>query len=148
MGRRSYKGLFKPRNPHKYKGDLENIVWRSSWELKLMNQLDKSKSVLEWSSEPFAIKYISPVDNRMHRYFPDFYVYSISKNGKRTKCLIEVKPAHETRPPKPGKRKSKRFLTEQKTYHVNQAKWDAARKFCNKVGWDFRVATEYQLGIK
>lgn len=146
--RRSYKGKFKPRNPEKYKGDLNDIIWRSSWELKFMNALDTNPNVMFWSSEPFPIRYVSPKDNRVHRYFVDFYVDSKNKNGTRTKSLIEVKPEYQTKPPKQGKSKSKRFLTESVTYAVNQAKWHAARNFCKKQGWHFRIATERELGIK
>ena len=32
-----YKGKFKPKNPTKYKGDLKEIVYRSSWELKMIS---------------------------------------------------------------------------------------------------------------
>lgn len=146
--RRSYQGKFKPRNPHKYKGDVNDIIWRSSWELKLMNQLDTSKNVVEWASEPFPIKYTSPKDGRVHRYYVDFYVKTRTKDGKLRTTLIEVKPEYQTVPPKKGKRKSNRFLTESVTYAVNQAKWRAAKLLCEQQGWKFRVMTEKHLGIK
>ena len=28
----TYKGKFKPKNPSKYKGDIKEIVYRSSWK--------------------------------------------------------------------------------------------------------------------
>ena len=52
---------------------------------------DKNENVLEWGSEEIIIPYISPVDNRAHRYFPDFYVRARTKTGKTQKFIIEVK---------------------------------------------------------
>jgi hypothetical protein len=42
----SYKGWFRPKNPIKYKGDAANIVYRSSWELRVMKHLDIDPNVL------------------------------------------------------------------------------------------------------
>ena len=84
-----YKGKFKPKNPIKYKGDLKEIVYRSSWELKMMKYCDTTKSIVEWGSEEIVIPYLSPWDGRYHRYFPDFYVKVRSKNGSLKKYIIE-----------------------------------------------------------
>ena len=81
----AYQGKFKPKNPSKYKGDPTNIVYRSSWELKLMMYLDTHPNVLKWGSEEIVIPYESPVDGRMHRYFPDFFVEQINTEGKKEK---------------------------------------------------------------
>ena len=70
----SYKGKYKVKNPEKYKGDPTNIIWRSLWERKYMKYLDGNPNILEWSSEEFFIWYKSPIDNRQHRYFPDFFL--------------------------------------------------------------------------
>ena len=34
------------------------------------------------------------------------------------------------------------------TYAKNQAKWEAARKYCDKNGWEFKILTEYELILK
>ena len=78
----TYKGRYKVTNPKKYKGDLSEIVYRSSWELKFMRWCDFNKSVLEWGSETTIIPYKSPVDSKVHRYFVDFYIKVKSKDGK------------------------------------------------------------------
>jgi trans-aconitate methyltransferase len=70
----AYKGVFKPKNPQKYNGDPTNIIYRSSWELKYMMYLDSHENVLSWSSEEVIVPYRSPIDNKVHRYFPDFVV--------------------------------------------------------------------------
>ena len=77
----SYKGRFTPKNPQKYAGDATNIIWRSTWERKVMDWLDQSESVVYWSSEELAIKYYNPVDNKIHRYFPDFIIKVKKKDG-------------------------------------------------------------------
>jgi hypothetical protein len=140
----SSKGRFKPKNPQKYKGDPTNIVYRSGWELKLMGYLDAHEEVVQWASEEFCIPYRSPVDNRIHRYFPDFWV----KKTDGTVVVIEVKPASQAEPPKQPKRMTRRYVNEVFEYGKNQAKWKAAREYCSDRGWQFEVFTERELGIK
>lgn len=145
----SYKqGWFKPLNPKKYIGDPTNIVYRSGWEKKFMSWLDTKESVTAWSSEEVIIPYISPVDNRPHRYFVDFYVETVGSNGETKKMLIEVKPRVQTQEPKSPKRRTKRYITEVVTYGVNQAKWKAAEEYCRKKGWEFKIITESELFAK
>ena len=84
----TYKGLFKPKNPSKYRGNVNEIVYRSSWELKMMKYCYTTKSIVEWGSEELVIPYISPWDGRYHRYFPDFYVKVRDKNSNIKKYII------------------------------------------------------------
>lgn len=143
-----YQGYFKPKNPHKYKGDPTNIIYRSSWELKLMKYLDERKDVVKWGSEEIVIPYRSPIDGKVHRYFPDFIVTKINKDGIQETALIEVKPKSQTQPPKRQNKITKRYLTEVKTWGVNEAKWRAALEYCKDRGWTFHIFTEKELGIK
>lgn len=142
----SYKGWFTPKNRSKYKGDSENVVYRSSWELKVMKWLDENPSVIWWASEELIIKYRSPIDQRIHRYFPDFIVRLKQKNGIESTVVIEIKPHKQTVKPV-QKRKTNRFLQEAATYAVNQEKWRAADLFCKEHGWQFKVLTEKDIGI-
>jgi hypothetical protein len=142
----SYKGRFIPKNPKKYAGDSNNIIWRSTWERKVMDWLDQSDSVVYWSSEELAIKYYNPVDNKIHRYFPDFIVKVKRKDGTVMTHVIEVKPEYQTKQPV-RKRKTQKFINEYITYTVNQSKWKAATEFCKDRGWEFRILTEKNLGI-
>lgn len=144
----TYKGFFKPKNPSKYRGDVKNIVWRSSWELKVMTILDSHPDVLEWGSEEFFIPYRSPVDGKVHRYFPDFYVKKRSPNGKIETIIIEVKPKAQTREPKKQTKVTKKYINEVTTWGVNSAKWLAAEDFCENKGWKFMIMTEDHIGIK
>lgn len=142
----AYKqGLFQPKNPNKYIGDATNIVYRSGWERRVMQYLDENTNVVRWASEEIIIPYISPVDNRPHRYFPDFFVEAKGRDGSTKRMLIEVKPKAQSVAPKPQSRRTKRYLTEVMTYGVNQAKWNAAKDFCIDKGWDFLVLTEEEL---
>lgn len=143
------KGFFRPINPSKYKGDPTKIVYRSSWELKLMSELDKNPEVLEWNSEEIVIPYKSPIDDRKHRYFPDFWVKKRNRSdGKIVECLIEVKPKSQTVPPKVQKNVTKKYINEVTTWGVNSAKWDAARSYCRNRNMDFLIMTEDHLDIK
>ena len=141
----SYSGWFKPKNPTKYKGDPNNIVYRSSWELRVMKWLDEHPSIVWWASEELPIPYVSPVDNKVHRYFPDF-VAKVKQANKETTMVLEVKPYKQTQKPT-QKRQTKRFLQEVVTYAVNQEKWRAADLFCKEHGWQFKILTEKELGL-
>jgi hypothetical protein len=142
----SYKGWFTPKHRSKYKGDSENVVYRSSWELRVMKWLDENPSVIWWASEELIIKYRSPLDQKIHRYFPDFIVRLKQKNGTESTVVIEIKPQKQTVKPE-QKRKTKRYLQESATYAVNQEKWRAADLFCKEHGWQFKVLTEKDIGI-
>lgn len=141
-----YQGKFSPRNPAKYRGDITNIVYRSGYELKFMNWCDLNSDVIEWGSEEIYIPYRSPLDNKVHRYFVDFFVKIQSKESVRI-CLIEVKPFRFTQEPKIPKRRTKRFIQEVKQWGVNLAKWEAAKDFCENRKWEFMIITEKDLGI-
>jgi hypothetical protein len=144
----TYKGFFKPKNPQKYRGDPTNIIYRSGWELKLMLYLDEHKDVINWGSEELIIPYRSPIDGKIHRYFPDFIVTKINKQGLKETAIIEVKPKKQTVPPQKQSKVTKRYLTEVKNWGVNEAKWKAATEFCKDRGWSFHIFTEKELGIK
>ena len=144
----SYKGKYKVRCPYKYKGDPTKVIYRSLWELKFMRYCDTNINILEWGSEEMYVWYRSPVDNRPHRYFPDFYIKAKESNGKIKKYIIEVKPKKQTAPPAKPKRQTKGYLREAFEYARNQAKWKAANEWCLDRGFEFKVLTEKELGIK
>lgn len=144
----TYKGKFKPTNPEKYSGNAENIIYRSSWELKVMKYLDINPNVIYWASEELFIPYISPVDEKEHRYFPDFIVRTKKRDGNLETYMIEIKPEIQTKSPEKRSKRTRKFLNEIATYSVNQAKWRAADIYCQKKGWKFMVLTERDIGIK
>lgn len=143
-----FQGRFRPKNPNKYLGDSENIIYRSSYEYRIMMYFDDNPSVISWASEEFSIPYVSPVDRNWHRYFPDFIVKAKGKDGKIKTIVIEVKPYAQTIPPSYGQKPSRRYLNEIMTWGVNEAKWEAAKEFCLDRGWEFQIITEKDLNIK
>ena len=144
----AYKGKYKVRCPYKYKGDPTKVIYRSLWELKFMKYCDSNINILEWGSEEMYVWYRSPVDNRPHRYFPDFYIKAKESNGQIKKYIIEVKPQRQTKPPAKPKRQTRGYLREAYEYAKNQAKWKAANEWCLDRGFEFKVLTEKELGIK
>ena len=144
---KTYKGKFRTKNPSKYKGDVNNIVYRSLWELRFMKWCDSNTSVQEWGSETVIVPYISPLDKKVHRYFVDFYIKVMDKNGGLQKYLIEIKPERFTKPPTIPARKTKAFIDEVFQYGVNEAKWKAAVEYCKDRNWQFKVVTEKDIGI-
>jgi carbohydrate-selective porin OprB len=112
-----------------------------------MSFLDKNSDVLEWSSEEFFIPYRCRTDGRIHRYFPDFKVKIQTLKGIKTQ-VIEIKPYKEVYPPKKPPRMTKRYMTEALTYAKNKSKWEYAEEWCKNRGYDFKIITEKELGLK
>jgi len=109
---------------------------------------DNQTKILEWGSEEIVLPYRSPIDNKVHRYYPDFYIKVRESNGKIKRYIIEIKPKKQTVEPKMKKRKTKGYIYEVYEYAKNQAKWKAAEEFCKDRMWEFKVLTEDELGIK
>lgn len=143
----SYKGKFRPINPDKYRGDSNNIIYRSLLERRFMTFCDTNPNVLEYASEEFFVRYYSPVDKKYRRYFPDFWIRYKNSKGVIIEKVIEVKPFSQCSPPKPDlkQRKPRRYLNEMKTYLINTAKWDAAKKLCEENNMEFEILTEKEL---
>lgn len=143
----AYSGKFSPKNTNKYLGDPTNVWYRSLWERRVMVHLDGNPNVIEWSNEEIVIPYLSPVDGKWHRYFPDFFVRIKSREGLTEAMILEVKPKSQSVPPKVQNRVTKRYIREVVTYGINEAKWKAANEYCKNRKWKFMVITEDQLGI-
>lgn len=126
-------------NPNKYVGDVTKIRYMSSYELATHKFFDGNERVLRWSSEEIAIPYVKPTDDRVHKYYPDYWVEYVNKDGVIVQEIIEVKPAAQTKAPR---KNHKHALYEQLTYAINIAKWQAAQSFCKARGMTFRIITE------
>ena len=64
--------------------------------------------------------------------------------------MIEIKPFRQTQDPKnfdQGKKRKKTIIYENLNYIKNQAKWEAAKKWADKMGYEFTILTEKELGI-
>ena len=132
--------------PKKYRGDPTQIFFRSSWELTAMKFFDYNTNVIEWGSEEMCIPYLSPLDMKTHRYFPDFLIRVKTKSGAQKTYLIEVKPLKQTKEPEKRK-KTRAYINEVMTYGVNLRKWESAKKYCEAKGWEFKIITEKELGM-
>ena len=145
----TYKGRYFPTNPKKYKGNPNQIVYRSLWERKVMVYCDKNDAIIEWGSEEVIVPYLSPMDGKIHRYFPDFYMKVRQADGSTKKFIIEVKPKSQCKQPvKNPKRRTTKWFNEVKTFAINQAKWKSAREFCEDKGMEFKIFTEDHINPK
>ena len=140
------KGTYNIQNKSKYRGNSEKIIFRSSWEKKFMIYLDTHPQVLWWSSEEISIPYLSPIDNKIHKYFPDFLFAVDGRCDKEKKFMVEIKPYKQTLMPT-QKRKTKQFIQESSTFAINQEKWRAAELFCLEYEIKFLLITEKELGL-
>jgi hypothetical protein len=138
-GRKTFKARFIPKNPGKYIGNFNRVLARSSWEYTLFRWLDSNPAVLRWSSEEFSIAYLSPIDGKVHQYYPDAFVIYQDKTGQLKKEIIEVKPLRETKLV-PGASEQDKMV-----YAVNAAKWKAAGIFAEAQGVKFRIITELSI---
>jgi hypothetical protein len=143
-----HKRSFKPVFAEKYAGDPTNIIMRSSWETRFAMWCDRNPNVVKWSSEETVVPYRCPTDNLIHRYFVDFKIQVKTKDNTLKTYLIEVKPEKQTIPPEYPGRQTQRYIQESFMYIKNQAKWAAARSFAKDRGWEFKIITENELGLK
>ena len=139
---KSYRGLYRPTNPKKYVGNTKQIVYRSLLERRFMRYCDLNEDILYWASEELPVRYYSPLDKKYHRYFPDFVVKTVNND----KYMIEIKPSRQAVKPKPPKKKTKSYMREAFEYIKNQAKWQAAKLYCEDKGMQFKIITEKDLG--
>ena len=143
----AYKGVYKPVNPRKYRGNPTNIVYRSLWERKYMIYCDHTPSIIEWGSETVIIPYRSPIDKRFHRYYPDFYIKVLNKNGSFDKYIVEIKPKKQTKPPYGKDKRTSVYKRAALTFAKNRAKWDAAEDYCENRQMKFLILTEDHLAV-
>jgi hypothetical protein len=144
------QGYYKVENPHKYIGDLSKVIFRSSWEYKFMRYCDLTEKVISWSSEPVAIKYISPLDNRQHNYYIDFYTKIKLNESEVIEYLVEVKPIkdYRSKPLLEGKRTPKKlqvYENELKTYLINNVKFETAQRFAESNNMKFIILNETNI---
>lgn len=113
-----------------------------------MRYCDSHPDIIQWQSEEVVVPYFWIIDQRWHRYFPDFVLKKRNKDGSESIIMIEIKPEKETKPPVKTKNKTKkRLIIEAATYTKNKAKWKAAEAFCAQRGWQFKVITEKHLNV-
>jgi len=107
-----------------------------------MRYCDLNEDIQFWASEELPVKYYNPLDKKYHRYFPDFVVKTVNND----KYMIEIKPSRQAVKPKAPKKKTKSYMRESFEYIKNQAKWNAAKAYCEDNGMQFKIITEKDLG--
>ncbi|MBF2759068.1 MAG: TnsA endonuclease N-terminal domain-containing protein [Ectothiorhodospiraceae bacterium AqS1] len=117
-----HQGYYDVRNPHKYRGDLDVVIYRSSWEKTAFNWCDRNPKVIAWASEEVVVPYFLKGRRRQYSYFPDLMIHFADKET----VMVEIKPKKERDHP------SMR----------NICKWAAARQYCRERGWKFQIWTE------
>ena len=140
--KRFKQGYYVLKHPEKYMGDPNKVIYRSSWELNLHTFFDNNTRIIKWGSEIIKIPYIKPTDNRIHTYYPDYYIEYINTDGEIIKELIELKPLSQTKQPRT---KGKQNLYENLMFVVNVAKWQSAEHWCRINGVKWRIATERDM---
>jgi hypothetical protein len=135
------QGYFPLNECKKYQG-LGPIIYRSSWERKFCIYCERNPEIQWWSSESFHINYFSPLDNKYHKYFPDFVV---RLNSGET-FIIEVKPKIQLQKPAPPKKKTKKAVESYQwlftEYVKNMCKKDAGEQYAKAKGWKYMIVTE------
>ena len=91
--------------------------------------------VEQWGSECTCINYFNPVDQKNHRYFPDFVV----QMNDGAVMIVEIKPENQTKTPDCENSWAMR------TYAVNSAKWKEINRLCEEKGYKFCILTEHTI---
>lgn len=141
-----YQGWFPLKNREKYIGK-QLPFFRSLYEFRVMNYFDLNKNVIRWSSENIIIPYKLPHENKIRRYIVDFYVEIKNTDGVIKKFLVEVKPLDFSVKPQLPKsnRITKSYKIKAINYIINFYKWQAAQKYCESRGLEFKVLTEKEI---
>lgn len=146
------QGIYQLDNPSKYNGPLTDggVLYRSSWESRVFYYMDHNANVIEWSSEALIIPYVFNLDGKVHKYYPDVVAKINTRDGVKV-FVIEIKPKKQTvEPQKPKNRSLERKRKYEEalfTYSKNVCKWDAAKKFCENKGYEFKLITEDEIFV-
>lgn len=145
------QGYYRVSRPEKFRQPVDNymqsvkvidgslcVQYKSSLELKAFKYCDNNPKIAEWSLEPFHVQYCSPVDGKLHRYFPDLWLRFVSGET----FIVEIKSSSETKMPR---KNDKQYSKKLNTYLVNQAKWQSAKNFAAAKNSNFIVLTEKAL---
>lgn len=133
------QGQFHPKNPEKVIGDVNHLIFRSSWERDFFHTCDLNPAIIKWGSETVSIPYNCPISGKVKQYFPDIFLCYMNKDGNIINECIEIKPEKQSLLEKAKSKKDKIQLL------INQAKWKAAGIYCKNNGFKFRILTEKSL---
>lgn len=100
------------------KNDGLQFHYRSGYELSVYEQLEQLDEVAKYHGESFKIPYF--FKGKEHNYTPDISVQFEDDHIE----IWEIKPSNQT------------------SWEINKAKWDAAGLYCKARGWKFEIYTE------
>ena len=142
-------GKYKLKHPSKYIGDPDNIIFRSSWELRFCKYCDENDKIIKWSSEPISIDFWNPLDKKTHRYHPDFYIKVRKEDNSEEDWILEIKPQNqykkELEPKLTGRitpKKLKEYNDKKTVWIINRCKFEAATRFAESIGYRFGAIDE------
>ena len=163
----TYQGYYKVQHPEKYIGNVNTIIYRSSWELAFLRWCDYSPSIIKFSSEPISIPYydriskleeckkygLNPNDPKnwvIKNYHTDFWVEIDKGNREIQKMFIEIKPSNKLKKPIPPDKNAslkehRRFNIQAREYLINEAKFASMKAYAEKNNANFFVFTEKTL---
>lgn len=138
------QGYFKPKYPEKYLGNVENIIFRSGLEKRWFSYFDNHPSIISWNCEEFIVRYLNPIDNKLHRYYIDVYIKYKTKKNEIREAIIEIKPLTQVKKPVMPKsnRKTRGFVYAVNQYIVNVSKWNTAKLVAEEKGIEFKILCE------
>lgn len=100
--------------------------YRSSWELRHMQEMDVDDSVIDYETEPARIEY--ELDGKKRIYIPDFRVRKVGEYDPELKAHKVKIELHEIGP-----------KTLKQTHPKNIAKRIAAERWCKDLGYTYRL---------
>ncbi len=140
------QGYFIPKNPHKYGGDLDKIIYRSGWEYKFLRYCDENDKIIKYVSEPVGIPYYNPLSKKVCKYWVDMFITIEDSNGVLNNWILEIKPEKFTKPPVAPERMTEKqtykYVSHAKAYIVNKAKFEAAKDYADSKKIKFGIITE------
>jgi hypothetical protein len=165
---RTKQGYYKVQHPEKYVGgDVNLVIYRSSWEHAFCRWCDFSPSIIHWSSEPIHIPYydrvskleeckkygLDPNDPKnwiIKNYHTDFWIEIDKGEGNIERMFIDIKPSAKLKKPIPPRldaplKEHRRFNIDAKEYLINEAKFAAMKAYAEKNNVKFYVFTEQTL---
>ena len=110
----------------------DKVIYRSSYEKTFIIWLENNQNVKHWGSECICIPYFYSVDQKLHHYYPDYFVEMVDG----TCLVVEIKPSTQTKKP------INENCYAYHEYIKNVCKWQAAKEFCEAKGYKFKILTE------
>ena len=108
----------------------EPIIYRSGLELQFIEFCEGNPRIKRWASEPIDINYICRLDNKQHKYYPDYILETDTGN----RIIVEIKPYQQTIKPSAT---DSLWLKEQ--WIKNTDKWKAAHEFAHNLYKNGRI---------